>query len=111
MKWKIWLNMSPNMTPAAPASTEPMKKVDAIDAVDVDSHHRRGLAVERGRAHRLPEPRPRDEEREADHQEDGGREHHELDELEVHAWTVKTGSTSGPGSKTSGLAAPSWNDS
>ncbi len=30
MKWKIWLNSSANMTPAAPASTEPMKNVQAI---------------------------------------------------------------------------------
>jgi hypothetical protein len=30
MKWKICVKTSPNITPAAPASAEPMKKVDAI---------------------------------------------------------------------------------
>ena len=30
MKWNTWLKSSPNITPAAPARTEPMKNVDAI---------------------------------------------------------------------------------
>ena len=30
MKWKIWLKTSPYITPAAPASDDPMKNVDAI---------------------------------------------------------------------------------
>ena len=73
MKWKIWPNARPNITPAAPASAEPMKNVDGDHPVDVDSHHRGGLAVERRRAHRLPELRARDEQRERDHQRDRRR--------------------------------------
>jgi hypothetical protein len=30
MKWNTWLKRSPNITPAAPARREPMKKVVAI---------------------------------------------------------------------------------
>ena len=58
------------MTPAAPASAEPMKNVDDDHAVDVDPHHRRRLAVVRGRPHRLAEPRPRRRERQREHQRD-----------------------------------------
>ena len=62
MKWPdLLVDEQPNMTPAAPASAEPMKNVDGDHAVDVDAHHRRRLAVERRRPHRLAELRARDE--------------------------------------------------
>jgi hypothetical protein len=53
------------------------------DAVDVDSHHRRRLPIVGGRAHRLPDPRARDEECEPDHQRDGGDDHDDANQRDV----------------------------
>ena len=62
------------MTPAAPASAEPMKNVAGDDAVDVDAHHRRGLPVERHVARiALPSRVQRTRSDERDHQRDRGR--------------------------------------
>ena len=71
------------MTPAAPASAEPMKNVNDDHPVDVDAHHRRRLEVERGRAHRPPDLGPRDEQREPGHEDDARHDHEELHVLDV----------------------------
>ena len=59
-----------------------MKKVDD-HPVDVDSLHRGGFAVEGSRAHRLAEPRSRDEQRQSDHQRRRRQDHHDPDDRDV----------------------------
>ena len=78
------------MTPAAPASAEPMKNVDAITrstSMPIIAAASRSYEVARIA---LP-MRVGDEQRQDDHQRDR-REHDQLDQLDVDAVDAKTGS-------------------
>ena len=80
---------SANITPPAPASAEPIDEREHDHAVDVDAHHRRRLAVERGRAHRLARARPRHEQPEHDHEREGREDRDDPDQRDVHVADVE----------------------
>ena len=110
MKWLIWLNISPNITPAAPASTEPMKNVAAmtrLTSMPIIAAASWSNAVAR---HRLPERGLGDEQGERDHQRDARRQHGDLDPLEVDARDREDGLHERTGLERGGLSEPSWND-